>query len=111
MAEEYIKRSDAIKVVKAACEACTWNLSGHRIDSFPVCRRCYAPVTEININEIPAEDVAPVKHGEWISPPRREENKDYRNGDAIFYECSECGFVEDYRAKYCAWCGARMDGE
>lgn len=68
-------------------------------------------VTIRQIHEFSAEDVAPVKHGEWISPPKRKENVGYRNGFGIYYECSECGFIEDYHAKYCAYCGARMDGE
>ena len=104
MAEEYIKREDAINVVKAACEACTWNLSGHRIDSFPVCRRCYAPITETNIKEIPTEDVAPVRHGKWIKPTRVP--------DSMLSECSICGFdTGAFTFKFCPMCGERMDGE
>ena len=69
------------------------------------------------IKQIPAADVAPVVHGEWI--------KVY--GDFSTAECVVCksqfevtfgeesngalwdGFCQFYR--YCPYCGARMDGE
>ena len=51
--------------------------------------------------EIPAADVAAVQRGRWVE----------ENGIQI---CSECGKEhewEDYRAPYCATCGARMNKE
>lgn len=53
--------------------------------------------TLTRIEELPAEDAAPVVYGEWK----------WSHGG----ECSECGFHNsnfDYR--YCPMCGARMDG-
>lgn len=59
------------------------------------------------INSVPAEDVAPVRHGWWIE-----------TGGYVFggneYICSECKQTEwsssASRLKYCSFCGAKMDG-
>ena len=57
------------------------------------------------IEAIQPADVAPVRHGRWIS---------YLDGDHImperYYRCSRCGRVESSRQPYCH-CGAKMDGE
>ena len=58
------------------------------------------------LKDIPAADVAPVRHGRWIF-------------DAENYEwnCSEChdwpidGSADDERTYYCPNCGAKMDAE
>lgn len=52
------------------------------------------------IADMPAADVAPVRHGHWIE-----------DGDCQI--CSECGEEhcwDEYRAAYCDSCGAKMDG-
>lgn len=58
------------------------------------------------IKPIPAADVAPVRHGRWIS----------NEGDVLFH-CSECETqistswdYDDLQWCYCTNCGARMDG-
>ena len=75
-----------------------------------MCKKLKNPVVKswigAMIAEIPAADVAPVKHGKWIF-------------DAENYEwnCSEChdwpidGSFDDDRTNYCPNCGAKMDGE
>lgn len=50
--------------------------------------------------EIPAADVAPVRHGRWLHR---------KNGIAYCSEC-EIDTVED-ETNYCPNCGAKMDGE
>ena len=59
-----------------------------------------------HIHNMPAADVAPVRHGRWIP-------SDY-TGDCC-YTCSECGFERDAYlldvGNYCPNCGARMDGK
>lgn len=58
------------------------------------------------VENLPAADVAPVRHGRWIP-------SDYI-GDCC-YTCSECGFERDVYlldvGDYCPACGARMDKE
>ena len=55
------------------------------------------------VEEFPAADVAPVRHGRW------EWCKDY-DGDSILV-CSECGRVcHEEDAPYC-YCGCKMDLE
>ena len=57
------------------------------------------------IYEMPAADVAPVRHGRWDSNDL--------NGYKWAFVCSECGWVDGYpfsdRHKYCPHCGAKMD--
>ena len=61
------------------------------------------------ITGIPAADVAPVVHGQWV--PCFDENNNWRRG---FAKCSNCG--REYYAsvicqyEYCCRCGAKMDG-
>ena len=67
----------------------------------------YMAVRVTNIMNIPAADVVPVVHGEWI---KGEENSHKR-----IIECSHCktGFVLDSSETnpfYCPNCGTRMDG-
>ena len=55
------------------------------------------------IDEIPAADVSPVKHGRWI----------WRNKWEPFeckYECSICHDGSDLESKYCPNCGCLMLG-
>lgn len=47
------------------------------------------------------------KHGKWSEQAIRPTS---RGVDEIGYYCSECGYFESYTAKYCAGCGAKMDG-
>ena len=62
------------------------------------------------IDEMPAADVAPVRHGYWIE----QENWAL---DDYYYTCSICredfymivGTPSDNNYKYCPHCGARMD--
>lgn len=58
-----------------------------------------------DIKEIPSADVAPVRHGWWIT----KQKKDTFAGYLYSYECSECGRVEKCKEPYCH-CGAKMDG-
>ena len=50
------------------------------------------------LNQFPAADVAPVRHGRWK-----------RCGKNLG-ECSECGEVVAIRNNYCPNCGAEMRG-
>ena len=62
---------------------------------------------EAAINGIPAADVAPVRHGRWISKNP--------HGYEWTFVCSNCGYVDGYpfndRHNYCPNCGANMESE
>ena len=63
-------------------------------------------VTEFVEDELPAADVAPVRHGRWIDAyPDIEANPMFMYGI-----CSECGFEQGISKylNYCPNCGARM---
>lgn len=66
-------------------------------------------VARQNVLDMPAADVAPVRHGYWESPifANSDDELDPR------VKCSECGSVEAAfaRWKYCPNCGVRMDKE
>lgn len=54
------------------------------------------------INEIPAADVAPVRHGRWLPQ--------ILNGTRI-WDCSECKTIGSLEWKRCPVCEAKMDEE
>lgn len=67
-----------------------------------------------HIQRLPAADVAPVVHGLWIG-----EGDGYSDGALVcdVWHCSECDYTIDDGTddparlpKYCAGCGAKMDG-
>ena len=53
------------------------------------------------IDNAPAADVVPVRHGRWEMLPYTEL---YKN------KCSSCGNGSDLETDYCPNCGAKMDG-
>lgn len=84
MATEYISKTDAIHVARYAAR------TGKDVSGY--------------IEHLPAAEVAPVVHGEWIERP-------YLLGTSRF--CSVCG--ENYGMphgiyNYCPNCGANMEG-
>lgn len=101
MPDDYIKRSDANK---ALYEWCT----------IPVNRSksCFKI-----INDIPAADVEPIRHAQWI--PGKEIARTMLGNDTLAVEysdfhCSSCKrrykeYVLIYR--YCPNCGAKMNKE
>ena len=98
MADEYIRRSDALKGVELF--QCGWA----EIEA----------VQADYIERLPAADVAPVRHGHWIG-----EGDGYADGELVFdvWHCSECDYCIDDGTddperlpKYCPGCGALMDG-
>ena len=66
------------------------------------------------LNQFPVADVAPVRHGRWISLT------DCSNAGVYCSVCHKKVYKEDYaicnrknklRSDYCPNCGAKMDGE
>lgn len=64
-------------------------------------------ITANEIMRFPTVDAEPVRHGRWSEQAIRTTS---RGVDEIGYYCSECGYFESYTAKYCAGCGAKMEG-
>ena len=50
------------------------------------------------IQEAPAADVEPVRHGRWM------------NKGSLSCRCSECGCKSNKETQWCPNCGAKMDG-
>lgn len=96
MSKEYIEREAALKAMSQASWTRTWSM-----DDSDVMEKMFT-----NVEELPAADVAPVIHGEWI---KHVEKSDWINTPEVWYRCSICGRAEDFKEPYCN-CGARMDG-
>ena len=98
----YIKREDAIDaILDVYYNTPDIDLSGGRL--------------EAAILNIPAADVAPVRHGRWDG-----EGDGYADGEIVIdvWYCSECGYCIDdgtddpnILPNYCSNCGAIMDVE
>ena len=95
---EYIEREDLLEL--------------YRMDDPVLNENGHVPLSVIrqNIMDIPAADVAPVRHGRWIEPLRLHYG-------AKQYECSLCYSDTFWRKHsitvkypYCPNCGCRMDG-
>lgn len=54
------------------------------------------------IMKVPAADVTPVVHGEWLC---------VETDDEQFFLCSVCNNKEYWESNYCPNCGAKMDVE
>ena len=95
MPEEYIKRTDAVKIAEKYGLA-----NGSVLGRHTGLAECIAS----EISELPAADVAPVVHGWW---------KKVRKSRST-WECSVCGTkVGAFFAgcsQYCYCCGAQMGG-
>lgn len=59
------------------------------------------------IEDLPAADVEPVRHGRWIYGTDEETGEQ----DIVAWTCSLCGEKTPWQPRYCMHCGARMDGD
>lgn len=93
---DYMERETAIKAIeKADCAVIA--------DDAESCKTDY--LREI-IKSVPAADVAPVVHAEWVV---------CGDGDNVPWMCSHCGKTTAHKykvmyGKYCPHCWAKMDG-
>ena len=93
MADEYIRREDALRAVqrqRGANRSPAQNEMLNRIKT--------------DIIRAPAADVAPVRHGRWLTH--------YRSGVTVAdgFVSSCCDMWSERRSNYCPYCGAKMDG-
>ena len=97
MADEYIRRDDFIQYLeKCKKGAAVTNLVWAAIMAI-----------ERDVRDMPAADVAPVRHGRWIKDEFFSD--EVNNGE----KCSQCGELIGWFGnlpKYCPGCGALMDG-
>lgn len=86
---EYIKRETLINHL----DACMDTLWKPEI----VALKCY-------VEGLPAADVAPVRHGRWVTH--------YRSGTTVAegYVSTCCDMWNNRKSDFCPNCGARMDG-
>ena len=89
---EYIEREDLLELYRM--DDSVLNENGH----VPL------PVIRQNIMDIPAADVAPVRHGQWETSSDRP--------DSLICSVCKCGFDmwKHDPHNYCPNCGAKMDG-
>ena len=90
---EYIEREAAIKVLRDKATA-------NSPSSFY--RGLFTASYELD--DIPAADVAPVRHGEWLPTTK------WWQGGSAWKQCSECGILHLGKSNFCPNCGAKMDG-
>ena len=90
--DEYIKREDLLEL--------------YRIDDPVLNENGHVPLPVIlqNIMDIPAADVAPVRHGRW------ECNKPCPVCGGDRFEGLDADIWADWEPPYCPNCGAKMDG-
>ena len=105
---------------QAACTAGPYRVKGERkiskyIDADKIKRhgRRGGLVVWQEIEEMPAADVAEIKHGRWVE--HIVNNIYCEGGVAIRLTCPVCGECFTVtrearpRERFCRWCGARMD--
>lgn len=94
--DEFISREATIKRIKKVyCVGCN-SYNGVR------CRACGTGDAIDIIEDAPAADVAPVRHGRWLCVDTDTEQ---------FFLCNRCKKKEYWESDYCPNCGAKMDGE
>ena len=103
---EYIEREDLLELYRM--DDPVLNENGH----VPL------PVIRQNIMDIPAADVAPVRHGRWIGCNGEIVDWDENNPGCPRYSCF-CSICKSWltasdefpvTAYFCPNCGAKMDG-
>ena len=105
---DYISREAAIEAVREifSCETC----NGSNIGT--ICTFCNVGQAILLIKNIPAADVAEVRHGRWIV---RKEHINLADGSCkewYNFFCSECDAPNNSPTDFCPSCGAKeMDVE
>ena len=99
MADEYIKRKDAIDYIEGFVRM---NKYYH-----PYSKSTTIPIAEAiaRINLTPSADVVEVKHGEWL--PIIDGNE-YGESYQVGCYCSNCGVQLSWEFAFCPDCGCDM---
>ena len=95
MADEYIRREDALKLLSDDIPICGASL-------YQAGAKGGLQIAHGIVAAIPAADVVPVVHGKW---------GDNGIAGSMLAKCSVCGFDCGANSfSYCPNCGAKMDG-
>lgn len=103
MAKEYVCREDVINDIGELFTICRETLPNECGHHFIVENELQSHLDYVR--NLPAADVAEVRHGRWIEQP-----PDFDLCGVAYYQCSECGKEQQTPAHYCQFCGARMEG-
>lgn len=106
MAKEYIKREAAKARLRMWITDCVLDGDNEAADCFRDCIDL--------LDSIPAADVAPVVHGQWIGIDSSFWKPTHSSDIPVFrktYRCSECRRRTAIAENYCPNCGAYMMGE
>lgn len=100
---EYISRKAAIAYIREQSEECQKAFEEFGGES-GIYADAYNDLAE-DFYSIPAADVAPVVHGQWVTH--------YRSGTTVAegYVSTCCDMWNNRKSEYCPNCGARMDGD
>ena len=99
-ASSYIEREELINAMNNMCNrVCDYSPA----QRYFMCGSCTLGSAFDLVEEFPAADVQPVKHGRWIQLNQ--------NAEPTALKCSLCGEISCCRGMYCPDCGAKMDGE
>lgn len=97
---EYIERGKVVDLIQQIVAEIDDANEGMYSENFVSGYQAGLELAELRVNDIPAADVRPERHGEWL------------HCDDGLCECSECGTVAgDNFYKFCPNCGAKMDGK
>lgn len=103
--KEYIEKEAVLEILKRNSVG-TWR----GVPAYPAEIKSAAH----EIGNLPAADVAEVRHGRWIDKGWDGDFSwqiDGRGSCWRVYECSECQCKTSAKTDYCPNCGARMDKE
>lgn len=103
---EYIDREDAKARLRMWITDCVLYGDNEAADCFRDCIDL--------LDSIPAADVAPVVHGQWIGIDSSFWKPTHSSDIPVFrktYRCSECRRRTAIAENYCPNCGAKMDKE
>ena len=106
MAEEYIEREVAKERLRIWITDCVLDGDNEAADCFRDCIDL--------LDSIPAADVAPVVHGQWIGIDSSFWKPTHSSDIPVFrktYRCSERRRRTAIAEKYCPNCGVKMDKE
>lgn len=62
------------------------------------------------LNQFPAADVAPVRHGRWLTWEEQFPGSTPKKLNNLGVFCDKCHNHADNQTDYCPNCGAKMDG-